>query len=66
VRLRQPRTAWIQELSRREEELYHLADPAEIAHRNFGLRQNQSLSAAAFPPEQERLYSYDAEAVLRS
>jgi 2-polyprenyl-6-methoxyphenol hydroxylase-like FAD-dependent oxidoreductase len=66
ARLRQPRTAWIQQLSRREEELYHLADPAEIARRNTTLRQNQSLSAAAFPPEQERLYSYNAEAVLRS
>jgi salicylate hydroxylase len=64
VRLRQPRTAWIQELSRREEELYHLTDPAEIARRNSGLQRNQSVSA--FPPEQERLYSYDAEAVLRS
>jgi 2-polyprenyl-6-methoxyphenol hydroxylase-like FAD-dependent oxidoreductase len=66
ARLRQPRTAWIQQLSRREEELYHLANPAEIARRNTTLRQNQSLSAAAFPPEQERLYSYNAEAVLRS
>jgi salicylate hydroxylase len=66
VRLRQPRTAWIQQLSRREEELCHMADPADIARRNTGLRQNQSLGAAAFPPEQERLYSYNAEAVLRS
>jgi FAD binding domain len=30
VRLRQPRTAWIQELSRREEELYHLADQLKL------------------------------------
>jgi salicylate hydroxylase len=66
VRLRQPRTAWIQQLSRREEKLYHIADPAVIARRNTTLRQNQSSSAAAFPPEQERLYSYNAEAVLRS
>jgi salicylate hydroxylase len=66
VRLRQPRTAWIQQLSRREEELYHIADPAGIARRNTTLRQNQSSSAAAFPPEQECLYNYDAEAILRS
>jgi salicylate hydroxylase len=66
VRLRQPRTAWIQQLSRCEEELCHMADPADIARRNTGLLQNQSLGAAAFPPEQERLYSYDAGAVLRS
>jgi salicylate hydroxylase len=63
---RQPRTAWIQQLSRREEELCHMADPADIARRNSGLRRNQSLGAAALPTEQERLYSYDAEAVLRS
>jgi salicylate hydroxylase len=66
VGLRQPRTAWMQRLARREEDLYHMADPADIARRNNGLRQNQSLGAAAFPSEQERLYSYDAEAVLRS
>jgi salicylate hydroxylase len=66
VRLRQPRTAWIQQLSRREEKLYHIADPAGIARRNTTLRQNQSLGTAPFPPEQERLYSYDAEAVLWS
>ena len=66
VRLRQPRTAWMQQLSRREEKLYQMADPVEIARRNTGLRHSQSLDAAAFPPEQERLYSYDAEAVLRS
>jgi salicylate hydroxylase len=41
VRLRQPRTAWMQQLSRREEELYHMANPDEIACRNAGLRQNQ-------------------------
>ena len=66
VRLRQPRTAWMQQLSRREEKLYQMADPVEIARRNTGLQHSQSLGAAAFPPEQERLYSYDAEAVLRA
>jgi hypothetical protein len=43
-----------------------MADPADIARRNAGLRQNQSLGVSAFPPEQERLYSYDAEAILHS
>jgi salicylate hydroxylase len=66
VRLRQPRTAWMQQLARREEERYHIADPAEIARRNVGLRQSQTSDVAAFPPEQERLYGYDAEAVLQS
>jgi hypothetical protein len=54
----------MQQLARREEELYHIADPAEIAHRNAGLRQKQGADSGEFPPEQERLYSYDAEAVL--
>jgi salicylate hydroxylase len=66
VRLRQPRTAWIQQLTRREEELCHMADPADIARRNTGLWQNQSWVRPHFRLKQERLYSYDAEAVLRS
>ncbi|HJQ58709.1 MAG TPA: FAD-dependent monooxygenase [Vineibacter sp.] len=65
VRLRQPRTAWMQGLSRREEELYQMTDDAAIAARNARLRQNRDPERAVFPPEQERLYGYDAEAVLR-
>jgi salicylate hydroxylase len=64
VRLRQPRTAWMQGLSRREEELYQMNDVAAIAERNARLRQHRTPEAAIFPPEQERLYGYDAEAVL--
>jgi 2-polyprenyl-6-methoxyphenol hydroxylase-like FAD-dependent oxidoreductase len=66
VRLRQPRTAWMQELSRQEEELYQMTDAAAIADRNARMRANRIPEAAAFPPEQERLYGYDAEAVLRA
>jgi salicylate hydroxylase len=65
VRLRQPRTAWMQELSRREEELYQVADAAVIADRNERMSKNRIPESATFPPEQERLYGYDAEAVLR-
>jgi salicylate hydroxylase len=65
VRLRQPRTAWMQDLSRREEELYQMADAAAIAARNARMSKNRIPEAAIFPPEQERLYGYDAEAVLR-
>jgi salicylate hydroxylase len=65
VRLRQPRTAWMQGLSRREEELYQMTDAAAIAQRNARLRQNRDPAQAGFPPEQERLYGYDADAVLR-
>ncbi len=65
VRLRQPRTAWMQDLSRREEELYQLSDAAAIAERNARMSKNRIPELATFPPEQERLYGYDAEAVLR-
>jgi salicylate hydroxylase len=41
VRLRQPRTAWMQQLAGREEELYHMANPAEIAHRNAGYGRSE-------------------------
>jgi 2-polyprenyl-6-methoxyphenol hydroxylase-like FAD-dependent oxidoreductase len=66
VRLRQPRTAWMQDLSRREEELYQMTDAAAIAARNARMRANRSLESGAFPPEQERLYGYDAEAELKA
>ena len=65
VRLRQPRTAWMQDLSRREEELYQMTDAAAIAERNARMSKNRIPETAAFPPEQERLYGYDAEAALR-
>ena len=64
VKLRQPRTAWMQELSRREEELYQMTDASAIAERNARMRANRIPERAIFPPEQERLYGYDAEAVL--
>ena len=66
VRLRQPRTAWMQELSRREEELYQMTDASTIADRNARMRLSRIPELADFPPEQERLYGYDAEAVLRT
>ena len=66
VLLRQPRTAWMQELSRREEELYQMTDAAAIADRNARMRTNRIPELAIFPPEQERLYGYDSEAVLRA
>jgi salicylate hydroxylase len=66
VNLRQARTAWMQELSCREEELYQMTDAAAIAERNARMRANRTPASASFPPEQERLYGYDAEAVLRT
>lgn len=66
VRLRRPRTAWMQDLSRREEQLYQMTDAAAIAERNARMRANRTPESASFPLEQERLYGYDAEAVLRA
>jgi salicylate hydroxylase len=66
VKLRQPRTAWMQGLARREEELYQMNDAATIAERNARMRTNRIPESANFPPEQERLYGYDAEAVLHA
>ena len=54
----------MQELSRREEELYQMTDASAIAERNARMRANRIPERAIFPPEQERLYGYDAEAVL--
>jgi len=66
VKLRQPRTAWMQGLARREEQSYQTNDAVEIAARNARMRENRIPESATFPPEQERLYGYDAEAVLRA
>jgi salicylate hydroxylase len=64
VRLRQPRTAWMQNLSRREEELYQMNDVRTIAQRNERMRRHRAPEIAEFPPEQIRLYGYDADAVV--
>jgi salicylate hydroxylase len=66
VRLRQPRTAWMQGLAREEEELYQTSDAAAIKARNDRMRVNRIPETASFPPEQERLYGYDAEKVLQA
>jgi salicylate hydroxylase len=66
VRLRQPRTAWMQDLSRREEELYQMNDAQTIAQRNERMRAQRTPETAEFPPEQIRLYGYDADAVVTS
>jgi len=65
VKMRQPRTAWMQGLARREEELYQMNDAATIKARNEKMRANRVPETATFPPEQERLYGYDAEIELR-
>jgi salicylate hydroxylase len=64
VELRQPRTAWMQGFARREEELYQMRDRDAIAVRNRRMRETRERGADPFPPEQELLYGYDAEAAL--
>ncbi len=66
VRLRQPRTAWMQGFARREEALYQMHDPDAIAERNARMRETRGRGTTPFPPEQELLYGYDAEEVLRT
>ena len=39
--------------------------PAAVTPGNARMRANRIPESATFPPEQERLYGYDAEAVLR-
>jgi salicylate hydroxylase len=42
-----------------------MSDASEIAARNARMRANRFPESATFPPEQERLYGYDAAASLR-
>ena len=65
VKMRLPRTAWMQGLARREEELYQSNDAATIKARNERMRVSRTPETATFPPEQERLYGYDADTELR-
>jgi salicylate hydroxylase len=65
VKMRLPRTAWMQGLARREEELYQSNDAATIRARNERMRVNRTPETATFPPEQEQLYGYDADTELR-
>jgi salicylate hydroxylase len=64
VKMRLPRTAWMQGLARREEELYQTNNAATIKERNERMRANRTPETATFPPEQERLYGYDADTEL--
>ena len=65
VKMRLPRTAWMQGLARREEELYQTNDAAAIKARNDRMRFNRvpetDVSAGTGAP----LYGYDAEIELK-
>ena len=64
VKMRLQRTAWMQGLARGEEELYQTNDAGTIKERNERMRANRTPETATFPPEQERLYGYDADTEL--
>jgi 2-polyprenyl-6-methoxyphenol hydroxylase-like FAD-dependent oxidoreductase len=66
VKMRLSRTAWMQGLARREEERYQTNDAATIKARNETMRANRTPETAVFPPEQQRLYGYNADAELRN
>ena len=66
VKMRLPRTAWMQGLARHEEQLYQTSDAAVIKARNERMRANRAPETAIFPPEQHRLYGYDADVELRN
>ena len=66
VKMRLPRTAWMQGLARHEEQLYQTNDAAAIKARNEKMRANRTPETAVFPPEQHRLYGYDADVELRN
>ena len=66
VKMRLPRTAWMQGLARQQEELYQTNDAASIKERNEIMRVNRTPETAIFPPEQKRLYGYDADTELRN
>jgi salicylate hydroxylase len=65
VDLRKPRAEWVQKFSRDAEELFHMTDARAIARRDSQLRDNQARYPRGFPPGQEKLYGYDADAALR-
>lgn len=63
--MRKPRAEWVQQFSRDAETMFHLVDPAAVARRDARLRENARAYPTGFPPGQERLYGYDADAALR-
>jgi len=58
-RNRLERTAWVQAGSRKNERLFHMADPKEVAERNARVQQDVDTNPQAVLPEQSRLFGYD-------
>jgi len=53
------RTAWVQQGSRKNETLFHLSDPKEVAARNSRLQAEVDTNVQQVQPDQSRLFGYD-------
>ena len=62
--LRQTRTRQVQEASRAAERLFHLHEADAVQRRNQRFAVAQARIGDGFPPGQEWLYAYDAEAAV--
>ena len=62
--LRADRANWVAQFSRDAERLFHMVDPDARARRNARLRENRDRYEDGFPPNQIKLYGYDAEAAV--
>jgi salicylate hydroxylase len=60
-RLRLDRATQVQAYSRAAQDWYHVSDPVEIARRDERFRAVARRGAGGFSPQQEWLYTYDAE-----
>jgi len=58
-RNRLERTAWVQGGSRKNETLFHLADPKAVAERNARIQGEVDDNPQAVQPDQSRLFGYD-------
>lgn len=58
-RNRLERTAWVQQGSRKNETLFHLAEPEAVAARNARIQGEVDANPEAVQPDQSRLFGYD-------
>lgn len=63
--LRMHRTERVQAESRVAEHRFHMSDPQEVAQRNARLRKYNAQYRGEYLPQQEWLFSYDAELAAR-
>lgn len=58
-RNRLDRTAWVQEGSRKNERLFHMADPKDVAARNERIQGEVDANKEGVQPDQSKLFGYD-------